>query len=271
MSIPANLNYFFFIWFWLHTRGFIPVSIHVSKARFTWMACHIMHTHRHRREENLHFSNTFMEKSPLPFLAANDRDHRGPGRIGRCLCICQENTESNELPAVCWNGAGLEGVSLHWFYLPRFFVHFCACEKLQQMLRRTSSRCRKQKVKGQVLLVKQEQMFILCRAWPKPVPLRCCPYERAGWLRLCPFWVIRLLFGGGGALRKGEISRESFLEREGSNSEVSLGGPRLTDKKLLFSPLFRAHAGATACRAPGCSARKVKEPTVLRRTSWWLG
>lgn len=96
------------------------------------MVHHIMHTRQHRREENLHFSNSFMEKSLLLFLAASGRDHHGLGGTGRCLCTCQKNVKNSKMPAVCSDGAGLAGVSLHRFYLPRFFVCFCACEKLQQ-------------------------------------------------------------------------------------------------------------------------------------------
>lgn len=42
------------------------------------MACHVMQAQRHSREANLHFLNSFMEKSLLPFLAANDRDDHSP-------------------------------------------------------------------------------------------------------------------------------------------------------------------------------------------------
>lgn len=127
------------------------------------MVCHIMHTHQHTREGNLHFSNSFMEKSLLLFLAASNRDHHRLGGTGGCLCTCQENTENSKMPALCWDGAGLAGVSLHRFYLPRFFVRFCASEKLQQTLCRTSSSCWKQKVKGRVPLVSKSRCLSCTR------------------------------------------------------------------------------------------------------------
>lgn len=162
MSVPANKN-FVFIWFQVSMCLFISVCIPVNKTTFTWMVCHIMHAHQHRREVNLHFSNSFMEKSLLLFSAVSDRNHHGLGGAGRCLCSCQKNVEGSKMPAVCWDGAGLAGVSLHRFYLPRFFVRFCACKKLQQTLCWTSSSCWKQKVKGQVLLVSKSRCLSCAR------------------------------------------------------------------------------------------------------------
>lgn len=162
MSVPANKN-FIFIWFQVSMCLFIFVCIPVNETRFTWMVCHIMHTHQHRREGNLHFSNSFMEKSLLIFLTASERHHHGLGGTGGCLCMCQKNVEKSKIPAVCWDGAGLAGVSLHRFCLPRFFVRFCACEKLQQTLCRASSSCWKQKVKGQLLLVSNSRCLSCAR------------------------------------------------------------------------------------------------------------
>lgn len=108
MSVPANKN-FIFIWFQVSMCLFIFVCIPVNETRFTWMVCHIMHTHQHRREGNLHFSNSFMEKSLLIFLTASERHHHGLGGTGGCLCMCQKNVEKSKIPAVCWDGAGLAG------------------------------------------------------------------------------------------------------------------------------------------------------------------
>lgn len=69
------------------------------------MACHAMQTHRHRREANLHFLNSFMEKSLLPFLTANDRDDHSLERTRRCS---DRGSQRDELPAVHGDRARLD-------------------------------------------------------------------------------------------------------------------------------------------------------------------
>lgn len=114
---------------------------------------------------------------------------------------------------------------------------------------------------------KQGQMLILCQAWPKPVHLGVV--LTSCWLAgPLPIWSNRAYWGGGEALWKGEISRETT---PGAWQKQQRVFPRTSLSHRQKVVLFLSFKGAM--EAPGCSVRKAQEPTVHKdlTTGWLMG
>lgn len=179
----------------------VHFCIHIVKARFTWMACHVMHAHRHRREENLHFSNSFTEKPLLPFPAASERDHRS---LGTTLLAPREHREQRAACSLLGQkraGRSLPALVLLAEVRCAFLcLQEVATDAVQNQFSLLKAESERPSVAGQ-----QKQMFILCQAWLQPVSLRCCPWECTGWLCFCLFWVIRLSLEEEEPSKKGKL------------------------------------------------------------------
>lgn len=157
MSIPANKD-FVFVWFQVSMCLFISVCIPVNKTRFTWMVCHIMHTHQHRRERICIFQ-IILWKSLLLFLAASGRDYHRLGGTGRCLSTCRKNVENSKMPGMeqGWQESPCTGFTCLGSLCVSVRVRSC------NRLCRTSSSCWKQKVKGRVLPVSRSRCLSCAR------------------------------------------------------------------------------------------------------------